>query len=117
MSRGRVSSAPTSSSAASPTGLSGTGTKREVSGAREPPLPSDGEEEEEEKAAGKAAAPWRRGSGRRPARRSSGPAQRLIRLKGSAATARTAHAPGRDGGGTAPARPASGGRSPSWARP
>lgn len=81
-----MSSAPTSSPAASPTGFSGTGTKRDVSGARElPSPPTEEEEEEDEAAAGRsraaAAPPWRT----RPARdgsRSSGHAHRLIGSEG-----------------------------------
>lgn len=113
-----MSSAPTSSSAAPSAGFSGTGTKREVSGARKPPPSEDDEEEDDEAAAGRrrSAPPWRRASPARADSRSSGHAHRLIGREGQprrservtarrppyAAHARPAHGGCQYGGGRKP---------------
>lgn len=116
LSRGRVSSAPTSSSAAPSTGFSGTGTKREVSGARKPPPPDDEEEDEAAAWRRRTAPPWRKASPARDDSRSSGHAHRLIGSEGqrrrreyvtvrrppSAAHARSAHSGCKYGGGRQP---------------
>lgn len=114
-----MSSAPTSSSAASPTGFSGTGTKREVSGARELPSPPAEEEEEATAAAGRrraAAPPWRGTSPARAGSRSSGHAHRLIGSEGQRRRRGLGASSTRDEAAAhAQHRPHSGGGAPSSA--